>query len=59
MTEDAGERAPDEASALFVHKLSSPLGPVLQARHDVDEEAKMVGIVLGMGVRGVLITDGT
>ena len=58
MAEDAGECAPEEASALFDNKLASPLSPILQARHDVGKEAKMAGIILGVGVRGVLIVDG-
>ena len=57
MAEDAGECAPKKASTLFVHDLVSPLDPVLQARHDIGEEAKVAGIVLGVGVRGMLVAD--
>ena len=59
MAEDAGECALEEASALLVHKLASPLSPVLKACHDIGEEAKMAGIVLGVWVGSVLIADGT
>ena len=50
MAKGAGERASKEALALFPDKLASPLSPVLQACHDVGEEAKMAGIVLCVGV---------
>ena len=59
MTENAGKRALEEALALFFNKLASPLGLVLQDRHDIGEEAKMAGIVLCMGVRGVFVAGGT
>ena len=59
MTEDAGECAPEKASALFVHKLASPLSTALQARHNISEEAEMAGVILGVGMRGMLIADGT
>ena len=59
MAEDARECAPEEAPALFVHKLAGPLSSVLQARPDVGEEAKMADIVLGVRVGSVLIADGT
>ena len=47
MAEDAGECAPEEALIVFIHKPASPLSSVLQACHDVGEEAKMAGVVLG------------
>ena len=59
---DAGQGSipqdgPEVASALFFHELASAIGPVLQARHDVSEEAKVAVVVLGVGVRGVLVAD--
>ena len=59
MAEDAGECAPKEALTLFIHKLASPLSSAFQAPHNVVEEAKMAGVVLGMWVGSVLIADGT
>ena len=59
MAEDAGECAPEKTSAPFIQKLASPLSTALQARHDISEEAKMTGIILGVGMRGMLIADGT
>ena len=57
---DSGECAPEKATSLFVHKLASPLSTAFQARHNISEEGeKMAGVILGVGMRGMLIADGT
>ena len=57
MAEDAGERAPEQATTPLFNKLASPLGSVLHTRHHVGEEAEVTGIIVRVGMRGIFIAD--
>ena len=59
VAEDAGERVLEQAAAPLLNKLASPLSTALQARHNISEKAEMAGVILGVGMRGMLIADGT
>ena len=49
---------PKKTLAPLPNKLTSSRGPILQAGHDVDEEAEVVSVVVLVWMRSALIADG-